>query len=315
MHYLDGKTILITWGIWTIGGALVNTIKNLSNYKQIRILDNRETELAIAKNSLRDIDNLRFLFGDIRDKNRLRWAMNGVDVVFHAAAMKHVNICESNPLDAVYTNIIWTQNLIELSLELEIERFTYISTDKAVNPTNVMWATKLIWERLVHAMIHYKWKSSTKFSAVRFWNVLWSRWSVLDMWPREFDLTGRISVTDPLMTRFFMAIESAANLVIKAAEYGEWWEIFILKMGSKAIGDLAKEFLLTKGITSEYEKYINIIGRFPGEKLHEELILDGEEELLYENEEMFVKIAMTNTIPDWFIKSSCKTFRSWEISF
>ncbi len=309
MNFLDNKIILITWWIWTIWSALVNILLTNKNIKQIRIIDNRETELAYAKEKYND-ERLRFIFWDIRDKNRLRRAMEWVDVVYHAAAMKHVPICEYNPIDAVYTNIIWTQNLIELALELNIERFTYISTDKAVNPTNVMWATKLIWERLIHSMFYYKWTSKTKFSAVRFWNVLGSRGSVLDIWERQFKEKWKITITDPEMTRFFMKIEEAAKLVIKASEYGKNWEIFILKMSAIKIKDLAIKFLKEKWIKNNFEKFFEIIWKRPWEKQHEELILPWEEELLYENDEMFVKVVSTDYIPEWFKKSKIKKFCS-----
>lgn len=309
MNFLNNKIILITWWIGTIWGALLEELIKNKYIKQIRIIDNRETELTFAKNKYSD-SRLRFLFWDIRDKNRLKRAMEWVDIVYHAAAMKHVPICEYNPIDSVYTNIIWTQNLIELALDLNIERFTYISTDKAVNPTNVMWATKLIWERLIHSMFYYKWISKTRFSAVRFWNVLWSRWSVLDIWNKQFKEKWKISLTVPEMTRFFMKIDEAAKLVLKASEYGKNWEIFILKMPAKKIKDLAIEFLKQNWINKDFEKYFEIIWKRPWEKMNEELILHWEEYLLYENDEMFVKIVNEELKIDWFTKSNIKKFCS-----
>jgi len=254
MDFLNNKIILITWWIWTIGWALLKELVKNKNIKQIRVIDNRETELAFAKEEFKD-SRIRFLFGDIRDKERIKRAMGWVNIVYHAAAMKHVPICEYNPIDSVYTNIIWTQNLIELALDLNIERFTYISTDKAVNPTNVMWATKLIWERLIHSMFYYKWTSKTRFSAVRFWNVLWSRGSVLDIWKKQIKDKWKITITIPEMTRFFMQIKEAAKLVLKASKYWQNWEIFILKMPAMKIKDLAVKFLKENWVTDNFNNY------------------------------------------------------------
>lgn len=309
MDFLNNKTILITWWIWTIWWALLNILLTNKNIKQIRVIDNRETELAYAKDKYKD-ERLRFIFWDIRDKNRLKRAMEWIDILYHAAAMKHVPICEYNPIDSVYTNIIWTQNLIELALDLNIESFTYISTDKAVNPTNVMGATKLIWERLIHSMFYYKWTSKTKFSAVRFWNVLGSRGSVLDIWKKQIKENWKITLTIPEMTRFFMQIKEAAKLVIKASEYWNDWEIFILKMPAMRIKDLAVNFLKENWIKDNFEQYFEIIWRRPWEKMNEELILHWEEELLYENDKMFAKVVNTEYIPKWFTKSEVKRFCS-----
>jgi len=309
MKFLNNKIILITWWIGTIWWALLDILIENKDIKQIRVIDNRETELAYAKDIYKD-ERIRFLFWDIRDKNRLKRAMDWVDIVYHAAAMKHVPICEYNPIDAVYTNIIWTQNLIELALELNIESFTYISTDKAVNPTNVMWATKLIGERLIHSMFYYKWTSKTRFSAVRFWNVLWSRWSVLDIWKKQIKDNWKITLTVPEMTRFFMEIKEAWKLVVKASELWKNWEIFILKMKAEKIKNLAITFLKENWVNDNFEDRFEIIWRRPWEKMNEELILHWEEENLYENDEMFCKIVNENYIPIWFIKSNTKKFCS-----
>ena len=196
-NFFKDKTILITWWLWTIWKSILDELLKIDTIKWIRIIDNRETELVYEDNYYNN-KKIRFLYWDIKDKNRIKYAMQWVDIVYHAAAMKHVTICEFNPIDSVNTNIIWTQNLIELALELEVDSFTFISTDKAVNPTNTMWATKLIWERLVHSMYYYKWDRKTKFSAVRFWNVLNSRWSVLDIWAKQLSIWRPISITDKI---------------------------------------------------------------------------------------------------------------------
>ena len=307
-NFFDGKTILITWWIWTIWSNLLKKLLEIDGIKKIRVLDNRETELFFMQHMTEDPgDKVRFLYWDIRDKNRLKRAMNWVDIVFHTAALKHVPNCEYNPMDAINTNIIGTQNLIDIALEYNIEKFTYISTDKAVNPTTTMWATKLLWERLIHSMYLYRWQNRTDFSAVRFWNVFWSRWSVIDLWKKQVEAGKKITITDPNMTRFFIKIEDAADLVLNSTVNWNNWSIFILKMPSMRIIDLAEVFLEGYWLPKDYYE---ITGIRPWEKAHEELLLEGEESLLYENEKTFVKIFKTWLEIDWYKKSNVKTFSS-----
>lgn len=306
--FFKDKTILITWWVGTIGSNLLAKLSEIKSIKKIRIFDNRETELFFMQQLTKNPnDKIRFLFWDIRDKNRLKRAMAWADIVFHTAALKHVPNCEYNPMDAIYTNIIGTQNLIEVALDLDIEKVTYISTDKAVNPTTVMGATKLLWERLIHSMYLYKWSNKTNFSAVRFGNVFNSRWSVIDLWEKQVQEWQKITVTHPDMTRFFIKTEDAADLVLTSTVYWGNWSIFILKMDAIRIRDLAEVFLETKWLS--INDIIITWGR-PWEKLHEELILEWEEDLLYENDKMFVKIFKAWLEVDGFKKSDIKKFSS-----
>ena len=288
-NIFEGKTILVTGGLGSIGSQIVKQLLD-HNPKQIMILDNRETELFYARVSYTGNENVVFVFGDTRDKERLLRATDGVDVIFHAAAMKHVFVCEYDPVEAVKTNVLGTQNLIECAVEHKTERMILISTDKVVNPTNVMGATKLLAERLVSAMCNYKGTNATKFGVVRFGNVLGSRGSVLEIWENQIKEGKKIKTTNPDMTRFFMSIPESVKLIFVASYYAENGETFILKMPSIRIGDLAEVFLKLKGLPADYYE---VTGAGPGEKMHEELIFGEEVNLLMENEELFVRLPLT----------------------
>ena len=285
----EDKKILITGGLGSIGSEIVKQLLEF-NPKEIRVLDNRETELFYAKLLYKNYENVRVLFGDVRDNERLLRATDGVDIIFHAAAMKHVFVCEYDPFEAVKTNVIGTQNVIECALEQNVERMLLISTDKAVNPSNVMGATKLLAERLVSAMCNYKGEKTTRFGVVRFGNVLASRGSVLEIWANQLKEGKKITVTNPDMTRFFMSIPESVKLIFSATYYAENGETFILKMPSIRIGDLAEVFLELKGFPADYYE---IIGVGVGEKMHEELISESEVSFLMENENMFVRLPLT----------------------
>lgn len=278
------KIILVTGGIGSIGFEIVNQLSSFSP-KEIRVFDNRETELFYMSHQFGD--KIFPIFGDVRDRDSLVRATKDVNIIFHAAAMKHVLICEWTPFEAVKTNVIGTQNIIECAIQNNVERMVMISTDKAVNPTNVMGATKLLTERLVSAVCNLKQRGKTKFSVVRFGNVLASRGSVLEIWEKQLGDRGKITVTDPNMTRFFMSIPASVELIFNATYLGEDGETFIFKMPSVRIGDLAEVFLELKGCDPKHYVVVDIK---PGEKRYEELINKEEEHLLLENEKMFVRL-------------------------
>ena len=177
-NFIRGKRILVTGGTGSVGSEIV---KQLLDYEPevVRIFDNDETGLFNLTVGLNNSKKARYLLGDVRDIDRLRWAARNIDIIFHAAALKHVPLCENNPFDAVKTNVVGTQNVIEVAMELGLERMITISTDKAVNPINIMGATKLLAERLTISANHYKGDKPTLFSCVRFGNVLDSRGSML----------------------------------------------------------------------------------------------------------------------------------------
>jgi FlaA1/EpsC-like NDP-sugar epimerase len=298
--FYKGKTILVTGGVGSIGSQLV---KKLLDFEpdSIRIFDNNETGLFDLEHELNS-DRIRTLIGDVRDKNRLNMAFNTVDIVFHAAALKHVPLCECNPFDAVKTNVIGTQNVIETALDHNIEKVINISTDKAVNPTNVMGATKLLSERLIISAFSYTGKRKTRFSNVRFGNVLNSRGSAIPLFRKQIQYGGPITVTDPQMTRFCMKIPDAVDLIITAGAISQGRETFILKMPAFKIIDLAnvmREYYAPRFGKNPDDIRIEIIGKRDGEKVYEELMTEDEGLYAYENENMFMILP-----PDYMTEKS-----------
>jgi len=291
-EFYEDKNILVTGGVGSIGSEIVRNILNY-NPNVVRILDNNETGLFQLEEELNS-DKIRTFIGDVRDKDRLMKAMEGVDIVFHAAALKHVPLCEYNPFEGVKTNVNGTQNLIDVALNEEVEKFITISTDKVVNPINVMGATKLLAERLTTSANLYKGKRKTTFSVVRFGNVLNSRGSILPIIKKQIKEGGPVTLTDPEMTRFVMSIEEASKLVLKSAIKADGGEIFILKMPSLKIKDLMEvtiEELGPKYGYSPNEIDIENIGIRPGEKLFEELMTEEEAYNAEELDDMFIVYA------------------------
>ena len=288
-NYYKGKKILVTGGVGSIGSQIVRKLLTLDP-TVIRIFDNNETGLFDLEQNLNS-SKIRTLVGDIRDKDRLAIAMDGIDFVFHAAALKHVPLCEYNPFDAIKTNVLGTQNVLEAALAQEVEKVINISTDKAVNPTNVMGATKLLTERLTIAANHYHGDKRTLFSSVRFGNVLNSRGSVIPLFLKQIQECGPVTVTDKRMTRFFMDIPTAVNLIITANMIAKGGEIFILKMPAINILDLAEvmtEYYAPRyGYSPEMVK-IDIMGKRNGEKIFEELVAEEDSERAYEYENMII---------------------------
>ncbi|MGB5926287.1 MAG: UDP-N-acetylglucosamine 4,6-dehydratase family protein [Dehalococcoidia bacterium] len=290
VNIFRGKNILVSGGSGSIGSEIV---KKLLQYepKVVRVLSNDENCLFNLEQELQGYSNLRFLAGDVRDKERLQHAVEDIDFVFHAAALKHVPLCEYNPFEAVKTNVLGTQNVIETAMEEEVEKLITISTDKAVNPVNVMGATKLLAERLTISANYYKGLRETAFSCVRFGNVLDSRGSVVPLFQTQIEKGGPVTLTEPNMTRFVMSIPKAVELVLKAAEIAQGGEIFIFKMPAFRIGDLAKamieELAPQYGYNPESIK-VEITGKRAGEKMYEELLTADEAMNASETEDMFI---------------------------
>lgn len=273
-----GKKILITGGTGSIGIGLV---RQLLKYKpsNIRIFTNDENSIFEIRKTVGENPIFSFLMGDIRDKDRLNMVMKDIDIVFHAAAMKHVDICEGNPFDAVKTNVVGTSNLLEASLLENISRFILISTDKATNPTSTLGASKLLAERLTLNASSYSENGKTIFSIVRFGNVIGSRGSVFQIFLRQIRKKLPLTVTDPRMTRFIMSISEAASLILKVTHIAKDGEIFILKMPSIKIEDLAKNMI--KVYNSRFPNKrnsspIKISKSREGERFHEFLITPDE---------------------------------------
>ena len=284
------KKILITGGTGSIGQEIVQEILKHEPIV-VRILDVDETKQFELQQEYEDHENVRFLLGDIRDKDRLSRAIEDIDIVFHTAALKHVLACEYNPFEAVKTNVIGMQNLIDAAMDKEVEKVIFTSSDKAVNPTNVMGATKLLAERLITSANYYEGGRKTVFSSVRFGNVLGSRGSVIPLFKKQIEKGGPVTITNKEMTRFIMPMREAINLLFKATELVQGGEIFVFRMKALKITDLA-EVMIEKlapnyGYTPEEIK-MKIIGTKPGEKLYEELMIEDEARRALESEDMFI---------------------------
>jgi len=289
---LTGKRILVTGGCGTIGSQLVRRILDHDPHS-IRVLDTNERALFDLERSLGSDrrEKIRPLLGNVRDRDRLSMAIDGIDVVFHAAALKHVELNEYNPFEAVQTNVQGTQNLVRMAIEEEVEALIGISTDKASNPISVMGATKLLAERLIVAANTYKGNRQTKFGCVRFGNVLGSSGSVVPIFLEQIENGGPITVTDPEMTRFIMTAEHSVDLILEGYERMSGGEIFVLKMPAFQLETLAdalrEEYAPAYGYDPA-EIETEIVGPRPGERLHEKLISSDERTFTAELEDMFV---------------------------
>jgi FlaA1/EpsC-like NDP-sugar epimerase len=294
------KNILVTGGTGSIGSALVRKLLEFDP-KVIRVFSNDENAQFELEQDLQEYSSsLRFLVGDVRDKERLQRATEKIDIVFHAAALKHVPLCEYNPFEAIKTNVIGTQNLLEVAIDQNVEKVITISTDKAVNPANVMGATKLLAERLTIAANYYRGLGKTAFSCVRFGNVLASRGSVVQSFEKQVQNGGPVTLTHPHMVRFVMSIDNAVQLVLKAAQIAEGEEIFIFKMPALHIRNLAEVMIEKLAETYGYEPKdieIKIVGKRRGEKLYEELMTEDEAPNAYETEDMLVILPQNPIIP------------------
>lgn len=275
------KRILVTGGTGSIGSEIVRQLLKLQP-KQIRIYSRDESKQYHLQHELADADKkrqmLRFLIGDIRDKDRLDRAFRDIDIVFHAAALKHVPFCEDNPFEATKTNVYGTQNVLDLAIDHNIDKMIAISTDKAVYPNTFMGITKLMMERLVVSAANYSGRPKIKFSVVRFGNVINSRGSVIPLWIDQIKSGKPVTVTDKKMERYFMSIEDAVRLVFVAATMMIGSEIFVLKMPKINIHDLAQEVIRRFG-NGEASK-IKIIGAREREKMDERLYTDTERDLI-----------------------------------
>ena len=275
---LKGKTILVSGAAGSIGSGMVRQIAKYQP-KRIVLLDQAESPLYDFQNELfSNFPDLNFevVIGDIRSYERMERLFDFFkpDYVFHAAAYKHVPLMESNPSEAVLTNVKGTKNLVDLALKFKVNKFVMISTDKAVNPTNVMGASKRIAEIYAQAAND---KGITKFVTTRFGNVLGSNGSVIPLFQRQIEQGGPITVTDERVTRFFMTIPEACQLVLDAGTMGEGGEIFVFDMGeSVKIIDLAEKMIQLSGLELGKDIEIKITGLRPGEKLYEELLAEEE---------------------------------------
>ncbi len=277
---LKGQVIIVTGGAGSIGSEIVRQIATY-DYKSLIIIDQAESALYDLQQELKQngFHNFIPIVGDIRDKNRMNTFFQEYKptMVFHAAAYKHVPLMEYNAYEAIKVNIAGTKMLVDLSLLYNVEKFVFVSTDKAVNPTNVMGATKRIAEMYISCM-HQEHK--TKFITTRFGNVLGSNGSVIPLFRKQIEKGGPLTVTHKDITRYFMTIPEASQLVLEAAAMGQGGEIFIFDMGeSVKIYDLAKNMIKLSGLRYPDDIDIKVTGLRPGEKLYEELLASGENTL------------------------------------
>lgn len=289
---IEGRTVLITGAGGSIGSEICRQIVQF-NPTTILLLGHGENSIYLIERELRSLQlsiNLIPIIADVQDRTRLEEVFSTYKphVVFHAAAHKHVPLMESNPFESVKNNVYGTKNVAEVADLFQAERFVMISTDKAVNPTNVMGSTKRIAEMIVQDLGSY---SKTKFAVVRFGNVLGSRGSVIPLFKSQILAGGPVTVTHPEMTRFFMTIPEASRLVIQAGILADGGEVFILDMGEPVkIVDLAKKMIELSGFTED-EMPIIFSGIRPGEKMYEELLKDGE----VDSEAIYPKIFVGRT--------------------
>ena len=312
MSMFDGKKILITGGTGSLGTALTKRLLSM-NVEQIRIFSRNEFKQISMESEIHD-DRLRFLIGDVRDQKRLRRAIEDVDIVFHAAALKHVPKIEYNPFEAIKTNVEGSQNVIDACLENDVERAVCIGTDKAVSPLNTYGATKLLMEKLFVNAQQYSnpKKHPTKFFAVRYGNVFGSSGSVIPKFIDQIKNNQRLTITDEKMTRFSITMQQALDFILKATELGNGTEIFIPRLKSYNL-EQVKNTLFDLCGTSDSK----IIGIRPGEKLHETLINFDEMRSAWIHNDLYVILNegfsseyLQNTYPDLTKLENISTYSS-----
>jgi UDP-N-acetylglucosamine 4,6-dehydratase len=293
-YYFLDKQILITGGTGTFGRAFIKFILEREKPKRIIVLSRDELKQHEMKCSGYDDERIRFFIGDVRDKARLLRALHGVDIVIHAAALKQVPACEYNPYEAVKTNVMGTQNLIEAAIDAGVERVMGISTDKACNPSNTYGATKSLMEKLFINGNAYASGTKTRFSCVRYGNVTGSRGSIVPLIIKLRDNEQPITITDERMTRFWLEPEKACEIVSSAIQMMYGGEIFIPKIPSVRILDLKEAIAPNSDI--------KLIGIREGEKLHESLISEQEAPMTIDAGEFYV----IESPQDWFQRGRIK---------
>lgn len=293
---LKNKHVLVTGGTGSIGEVLVKK-SLLYGAKSVRVFSNDENGLYEMESNIGKNKKVEFLIGDIRNEEKVNQIVKGMDIVYHAAALKHVDRCELDPYEAVTVNIIGTRNIITASLKEKVERVIVISTDKAVNPYGVMGATKLLAEKMIAAEAFSN--NHTIFSSVRFGNVLNSRGSILPAIENQIKRGGPVILTDKRMRRFFMTKDEAVNLIITATQLAKGGEVFVLKMPIIRLVDLfdvMKDILAPKyGLKSSNIK-TKITGIRPGEKLIEDLLAGLEIEHVLETKDFFIVPSLSKRI-------------------
>lgn len=268
MSLLDNSSVLITGGTGSLGKALVRYLLTFTNVRRIAVFSRDELKQLQMRTEFTDDPRLRWFLGDIRDIERLKRALHGVDFVIHAAALKQVDTGEYNPMEFIKTNVLGSQNVIEASIESGVKRVVALSTDKASSPINLYGATKLTADKLFVAANNYSFKYGTTFSVVRYGNVMGSRGSVIPYFKNLADQGKPIPITDFRMTRFLISIEQAVRFVIDSLTVMHGGELYVPRIPSMKIVDLAQAVAPASNLVE--------IGMRPGEKLHEEMISEDD---------------------------------------
>lgn len=306
-NFFEDATVAVTGGVGSVGLSLVKRLLKY-NIREIVVIDQNESELFYLEQAYKHESRVTTFQEDIKNTFSLSRIFTNVDYVFHTAALKHVPSCEKNPYGAVENNINGMLSLIEATQNCGVKKVIFTSSDKAVNPTNVMGATKLIGERLViGANTFSPFKSDrTKFSVTRFGNVAGTRGSVIPLFCEQIKNGQALTLTDPQMTRFMMSMENAVDLVIQSMAYAQGGEIFVTKMPTMKIIDLAE--VLVEIVAPLYGRSvddirIDVIGSRPGEKLYEELSSCEESKRLLENDDYLCILPNSKNFDEEFIKS------------
>ena len=311
-----GKKVVVTGSCGTVGAEIVRQLVSLGA-EHIVALDNNESELFYQEQAMASSGKVTCFLADLRDIESLKLRFSGADIVLHSAALKHVGLCESSPNQAVATNILGTQNVIDAALLNNVERVIFTSSDKAVNPTNVMGTSKLMGERLMTAAAESSSSGATIFASTRFGNVLGSRGSVVPIFERQLRSGEAITLTDRDMTRFIMSLEEAVELVLRSVWLATGGEVFVTKMPIARIEDLA--VAMHSIICGDKGKALTIeeIGVKPGEKMYEELMNDEEVRRTFEYEDFLVVISAFSDVSSGeflYLLDSRKTDRPYNSS-
>lgn len=282
---VKGKKILLTGGSGTLGRALTKKLLTL-DVDTIRIFSRDEGKQISMLGELSD-PRLRFIIGDVSDRERIKFAMEDIDIVFHVAALKQVPVAEYNPFEAVKTNVMGSQNVIDACLAHEVELAVAISSDKAVSPLNTYGATKLVMEKIFSAANFYKGKRRTVFTTVRYGNVMGSRGSVIPQFINSINKNSTVTITDPQMTRFNITLSGALELILTAVRNAIGGEIFIPNLKAYKLSDLASVMIEI----FDKRTSINYSSIRPGEKMHEALINESESPYVIDSEGTYVLLS------------------------
>lgn len=280
-----GKKILITGGAGSVGRALTERVLEYSP-ETVRIFDISENELFKMRNDFKDDPRIRYLIGDIRDVERLKLAMEEIDIVIHLAAMKHVYACEYNPFEAVKTNIDGLQNVINVARNHDAEMVVFSSTDKAAAPFSVMGMTKLLAEKLIALANYYKGNKRTVFTSVRFGNVIGSNGSVVPLFKKQILDGGPLTITDKAMTRFVITMDEAIDLIFSAIRLAKGGETFVWKMRTLSVMDLAD--VMVEKFASGRDIGRRFVGKGETEKIHEHIMSQEEFSRAIELDDLYI---------------------------